>query len=224
MKNWGMLLVGSFIISYICWRSRLYINLKYSRYDADDNLIIEVYVWRHLISYRVDIPVIELTRRRGTLWLESELETVNGENETCAQHEKKYALHFVLVYLRNLKRLRKLYRQIQRAVRNYKKIMHCLNKYIECRHFYWKTRFGYEDAALTGIMAGVMWALKTYILCDMSKRCQITTKPVICVEPIFNKHILEINFECIFSIRLGQIITTGFTAFLIIFKGGTGRG
>lgn len=71
---------------------------------------------------------------------------------------------------------------------------------------FWKTKFGSEDAALTGALVGILWAFKSLLMNQLKRRIFSMGTLDIEVKPIFGSNQFEIDFQCIFSIRLGNVI------------------
>jgi hypothetical protein len=77
---------------------------------------------------------------------------------------------------------------------------------IQCNKFDCKTVYGSDDAALTSIISGGLWALKSIMVNKLKNRIHLVNKPLINVTPLFNQQKFELDFTCIFSIRLGNVI------------------
>lgn len=79
----------------------------------------------------------------------------------------------------------------------------------QCEKLIWRTRYGFSDAALTALANGLIWSGKSTALAALSLICTMKTKPQISVEPDFDAVGVDIQFESIFSVRIGNIMTTG---------------
>ncbi len=76
-----------------------------------------------------------------------------------------------------------------------------------------QTKFGTGDAALTGVLTGLVWALLTNFLSWFTHQVkQTTSSPQVSVDPVFADSTFAIEFRCIFEVRLGHIIIAGVTA------------
>jgi len=64
---------------------------------------------------------------------------------------------------------------------------------------------GRKDAAETGILSGVIWALLGNIDAFISNNFKVEDK-YFCVNPVFLEEVLEIDFLCIISTRIVHII------------------
>lgn len=88
----------------------------------------------------------------------------------------------------------------------------------QCDKLIWHTRYGFSDAALTAITNGLIWAGKSTALSALSLICTFKTEPQITVEPDFESVGLDMQFESIFSVRIGNIMSTGLKILLQEYK------
>ena len=72
--------------------------------------------------------------------------------------------------------------------------------------FEWRTEFGTGDAALTGCLTGILWALKSTVLGFLSRRFVFEAPPQFTVSPLFNRTCLALEVFCIFRFTIGEII------------------
>lgn len=72
--------------------------------------------------------------------------------------------------------------------------------------FRWKTRIGTGDAALTGVLVGVSYALFGVIAKIMESRLTFLQPPELQVIPDFQENQLQMDLDCIVKTRLGQAI------------------
>ncbi|MDL4841339.1 DUF2953 domain-containing protein [Aquibacillus rhizosphaerae] len=70
----------------------------------------------------------------------------------------------------------------------------------------WRTSFGTGDASVTGLLSGVVWAVKGYIIGLIVNCMNVRTSPKIMVTPLFQQKQSYTELKCIASIRLGQAI------------------
>ena len=86
-------------------------------------------------------------------------------------------------------------------------------KKVHVSKFDWSTQFGTGDAASTGILTGIAWAIKGVTLGLFSKYFTVTDHPIIGVTPHFNKEVFQTRFQCIFRFRIGHAIVAGIQLF-----------
>ncbi len=99
-----------------------------------------------------------------------------------------------------------------RTLTNNKKLL----RVISCDKLVWKTNFGVGEPALTAIVAGNLWLLKTIVYLRLMHSIKLNFKrPIYVVHPDFTNKVFEVDFSCIFRFRIGDIIVAGlFKSFL----------
>jgi hypothetical protein len=160
---------------------------------------------KHLLSYQLKVPIIQLIERNHLLWLESAMETKEQDgDETHVKREQRFLKEAMPIYPREMQQIIGLSRYYARIYRSF---MNRIIMAIHCEQLHWKISYGSKDAAITGIMAGVFRSVQAMIIGRLRNRVTFISRPVVQVRPIFGKTQLETDFGCIFSIRLGKVIT-----------------
>lgn len=75
-----------------------------------------------------------------------------------------------------------------------------------CENLSWKTRVGTTDAASTALCVGTLWAIKTGAHATLSRNVRFLHTPHFVVMPEWEEAVFEIDIDCIFRFRLGEII------------------
>lgn len=86
-----------------------------------------------------------------------------------------------------------------------KKVLSYIWNKLVFKELVWNTKIGLSDAALVSIVYGVMWNFKS-ILLNLVLRNKEIKKINIDILPIFNEDKLDIEFNCIFEIKIAHII------------------
>lgn len=198
--------LASALLSFFLYRTKVKIRLAYRRADDDDLLSVDVYLLRKLLLYHMEVPVIRLVERENLPWLESEIATDKGDVETHAKREQAFVQNTADIYLHHPAKWRKLMAEFRYYARLYNQFTRKVMAGMACERFAWQTRFGSADAAVTGAFTGALWAVKYLMLTRLMRRVAFTSRPVVRVVPDF-KHVgFQADFECILSIRLGNVI------------------
>jgi len=80
----------------------------------------------------------------------------------------------------------------------------------------WRTVVGLEEAAATAWAAGLIWAIKGYLLCFLDRRYGLPRSVArVGVEPVFTGMRLDTAFDCIFKMRVGYIIRASLAGFIL---------
>lgn len=78
--------------------------------------------------------------------------------------------------------------------------------------FTWITRFGTGNPVSTATIYGVLWGVKSSLLSFLQRKTKFAVKPDIQIIPDFRDSRLDLNFDCIFRVKLGYIIIAAFVA------------
>lgn len=82
----------------------------------------------------------------------------------------------------------------------------------------WSTKIGLADAALVGIIYGIIWSFKSTLFSLILRSKEIESIHIDVI-PVFNENQLDIRFNCIIKIRMVYIITV-WIWLLKLYKGG----
>lgn len=200
MKFWLIFLVINLLIGFLLSFTKIYIDIKYKRSGKDDYIAINIYMIKKLIAFSMEVPIVKIASSDDCFWIESAINTPKGKDRLQTEGNSKK------VNNKSLRGLRLFIRKIIYFIRLYYQTIDRILKSLVCEKLCWKTIYGSEDAAITGIMTGVIWTIKTLVLRKLESRIYYIGKPVITVTPIFGCNRFEVDFQCIFSIRLGNLI------------------
>lgn len=203
-----MALTAQLVVFYIISQLIIYIELRYQRNKSDDYMAVNIYLGKRIMLYSMKVPVIELLNNDELLWVSSEIKASRGKarNKTCVRREQHFIKKLLKVYLLDPRRFLNALRLVKYYAKLYRRFICRLVKSLTCEHLYWKTIYGSEDSAITGLMTGVLWSVKGMLITILRRRFFFTASPQIVVEPIFGQSCLDVNFQCIFSLRVGKII------------------
>jgi hypothetical protein len=135
-------------------------------------------------------------------WPETAIKT-NGEVEkNHPEREKRFLQNTV----KDPVKLKKVIRAFQYYTWLYYEILDHILLSLRCRYFYWRTVIGCEDAALTGQITGLVWFIKELYLTRLRRKDALSKELKWEVLPAFGQNYLSVNFECIFTITLGNVI------------------
>lgn len=81
--------------------------------------------------------------------------------------------------------------------------------------FNWRTRLGWPDAALTGILTGFLWAFKGGAVGGLYRLVKHHDRhPQLHIEPVYDATVLDTELNCIFELAPGHIIIAALKAAL----------
>jgi len=206
MEMWFMITAANVVIIFLLFYSKIYIAFKYQRDGFNDYIAVDVYIFRRLLSYSMQVPMIEMGDINNALWLKSKIQTGHSQDVTHSKREQRFIKKNIKFYLLHPSRLRHLVRAVRYYTRLYYKFMDKFIALFHCEQLQWKTIYGSEDAGFTGIGTGILWTIKALMITRLQKHVILMQKPIINVKPNFGCDIFKVNFQCIFSIRFGNII------------------
>lgn len=202
MKFWLLFLVAYLSIGCLIFYTKIYINIKYKRSNEDDYISLNIYMFKKLVTYSMEIPIIDIVSRDDFLGFESTISTIQDEDKSDTRNNS----YKDTKSSKNIRRIRFFIRKIVSFTRVYCQIIDKILKSLICEKLYWRTVFGSEDAAITGIITGLLWTMKALVLKKLEGRIFYIGHPVISVNPMFGRSRFDVDFQCIFSIRLGNVI------------------
>ncbi|MBD3110470.1 DUF2953 domain-containing protein [Bacillus sp. AGMB 02131] len=173
--------------------SRLTITAHYRHANKKDFITIRIVAMFGLLSKTFVIPETLLEKdAEGTL-IEEECEA-EWEEKSPFFKKLKAGVNVAIDWIR-------FFRLSKHTVRKFlkKTIVHDLS---------WQSIIGAGDAALTGKLAGVAWSVKGIVPMFAYQFMTVRCQPVIHLNPVFNSHIVQTEFRCIFSFRVGDAILT----------------
>lgn len=224
------LLIVIFLVGYF-----LPINtiVKYKRNNGSDDLKMWVEVWPGIVIYRLQIPYLELKGlfAESLFKFKAEIEAIGSPNVKFERNKSIKDLDWeeIIEQLKFIKGMTDQFEALERGLDTFKDELHRLNELTlrnpillriigalvlgiegQCKRLKWRTEFGIENPAATGVATGLLWAVKNNLYSFLSFKADEVVEPEFKVIPNFNQvNELEVKFESIFSLRLGNIISRG---------------
>lgn len=211
MENWLAVVLATVIFTYSLTRVKIFIRLFYRRQAADDYVRLEVYLLRRLLAYHTTIPMVQIVEHRGLPWLQTELKTGQDKVKTRSDREQRFVAKTIDIYLNKPLKWRHIVREVNFLFRLYRRFSRKIQRAMQCEKFFWRTGFGCDDAAMTGMLTGFLWVLKSEVYLFLKRRIAFAASPVVRVQPIFSTAPFEVEFECIFTIRVGNVINAAWS-------------
>ncbi len=191
------------IFLLVFFLSKITMHLCYRTQGKDDHFALDLSLWRGLIHYKLEIPVVKMqsSSKSPLLWPQPAY-------KIQTEIEEKGDGHLFGT----------LYRAALQTKKYYPMFLRLLN-HIELKRFNWTTEIGAAGPAQTGIFAGAIWGLKFFIFSYICRMCAAGKEnPIINVKPNFKTACFNSRLDCIFKVRIGYIIFTSLMALLIRLK------
>jgi hypothetical protein len=189
------IIIGSLLILFlIIWFTNVTILIDYSHQKDDDHFKIQLRAWK-FIRYNIEIPVVKVDKDEPRIHYEKKNKDGNHETGDITPHE------------------------IDERISDFNELMHhVFGLYILVRKFLktvkikqleWNSIVGVKDAALTGVLTGIVWSIKGGIVGVLSHYMKLMAQPQISVHPSFRIPISQTKIKCMFKIRIGNAILAG---------------
>jgi hypothetical protein len=219
-------LVAAFLL--ILSLTTLRLRLKYRRRGKDDQLALEFSFWYGIIFYKLEIPVVEMNgikakpaARPGNMplrWLaprpafKIKTEIEGKEGQPIAEEKKKVPIPGPV-------RLIEIVFDTLYKIKKYMPVMIYLLRRVHLRRLHWKTDLGAGDPSHTGFLTGLAWGVKGLLLTLVYRLLSPGgARPVVVVTPKFENACFSTMLDCIFEVKIGYIIVTGFKTMFLRFK------
>lgn len=202
-----------FLLIYI---SKIKVHLEYHRNQQDDRFFVNVALIKGLLEFKSEFTALDLEKKLVgmAVQVDSKIEAEMAGAETDVKMDDSIPLSY-----RNIKRAYSLFREFLYNLRLYKDVIIRLISFTNVRELDWRTRFGFGDAAETGIAAGLLWGVKSTVVQQIYRWTRASENIArLSVFPDFAGNSLNIDMRCIFDIKTGHIIIAGCKILIIRFK------
>lgn len=184
--------------------SYMKVHFKYFRVGEDDTVSLE-FLLLGFINYKLEVPVIIFQQKLSGIYLKTRTEL-----ETGGEYSKELMGRQGEHTITSIKEAVELYHRWCPFMKAIREDIEYLLEHLILERFIWKLKIGTGDAAATGIITGFAWSIMGGLTSLFYKMVAPgRPKPELQVEPNFNKEIFSTAFDCIFKIRIGNIMITG---------------
>lgn len=206
MNSWFLILIATIIFLILLARVNIYVELQFNRCNKDDYIAITVSALWQFLCYNIKVPAIMLIEHDNLPWVASEIKTSHEKAKTKVNREQRFLKKTINMMFFNPERFLHLFRLTKQIYRTYLNYMNRLARGIHCEKFEIRTKYGLDNAALTGILMGIIEAVTQVALLSMRNRIRFDARPSIKIQPIFEESQLTFELNCIFRIRFGNVI------------------
>ncbi|MBP2649803.1 MAG: hypothetical protein H6Q74_628 [Firmicutes bacterium] len=223
METWLAACLALAVVLAAACHMKIFIELEYNRQADDDRLVVRVWLMRW-INYQMEVPLVGVLEKNNVPWVEAELEVAGNKITPKPGREQRYVKNLWQEYWHHTKKWYYLLRQVRYYTKLYRKIMNKIIDKLVCEKLVIKTKIGIGDPALTGIVVGLLWTIKSRLYLTMRRRLMVMAVPSFNVVPDFNAVGLEIRVQCIISVQVGNVIDAVLSIIKYPFKEATERG
>jgi hypothetical protein len=207
--GWGLLL-GLLVVIVILLLLPVRIEVHYKREGMDDRLHLGVRALFGLVRLGYDIPVVALMERTGKI-------AVKKDPAKQMPESKK---GWVAITVEKIEKVLREFNRISERIGKYKRAIRRLTRSFHVEQGTWQTKFGTGDAAQTGWLTGLVWALKGVLGGLIYRYFTVERRIAYNVQPHFRAKGFRTEFTCIIRFTPGKTMTAGLTlAILWLMEG-----
>ncbi|WP_456273749.1 DUF2953 domain-containing protein [Bacillus sp. AK031] len=192
--------------------TKLTITISLYHGNDNDHITIKFRAWFGLVKYKVEVPLIKIDDDGPNIVFEEKTQKGNEGKGKEKDKLKKETPEEILTSLKDFRELLEHVAGLHRIIRKF------LSK-VKVFDVKWQTVFGTGDAATTGTMTGLVWGAKGSIIGVVSHYMKLQSIPEVAVLPSFQKAIIQTDFSCIITFRVGHAILAGIKL-IKFWKGG----
>lgn len=207
MESWLVYPTAMLVFLWLFLQVNLYIDLHFCRRKDNDFIAVTVYALKKLLIYSIKIPAIEIKQYNNLPWITSAIQASHAKTKTRVEREQRFVKKAATIFIHNPRRFLRLLRISRKLFRSYRYYTNRLTQKMHCNRLEIKIVYGFEDAAVTGIMMGIFASMLEKLLRSLPKRLIMDTEPGVKLMPMYGCNYLEVEVRCIFRIRLGNVIT-----------------
>ena len=200
-----MMVVLIILISLIfIYSMPLQYQISYNSKNISSGLKVVLKTLYGLINYKIDLADLkekfdDKAEIRYKIDLEDIEDTINNKEKLGIEKYKRLIINFKATYMK------------------YKNIIKYFIRKGSIKELKFNTEYDFEDAAVTGVITGILYSIQPSILLWIFKYAKIENCQFN-INPLFKqKNIIHINFSCIIQFKLGHIIY-GSIKHLILYK------
>lgn len=182
------------IIIILIFISPAKVNIVALKENQDSKIIIIIKFFYGLIRFKKELGAFELTKTKKE---KGDITDEDLEIKMKSDLWTKYEGYTDFVNIR---------KKIEDITKTYKGLIHYLIDRTNFHKLLWKTEIGFEDAALTGVITGIINIFKSNLFAMLNNRENKPKTIHFKITPNFNSQILKTNIHCIFTIKIGYII------------------
>ncbi|MGD9678070.1 MAG: DUF2953 domain-containing protein [Vulcanibacillus sp.] len=209
MSWYWYVLTGLIVILLVLMFSEIKIKIFFNREQKNDYFKIDLW-FLYVIHLKKEFPLIELDNLSEGIKYTSK---TNLNNSKVSENKKNR------ITISKIEDMYHNFIEIIKHIRNFNKSVKDFVKHLHVDNYKWETIIGTGDASLTGVLNGVLWGIKSFIIGWISSNTILEQCPVLKVKPEYNDKIFHSRFECILRFRVGYFIII---AVQLVFKYLTG--
>lgn len=191
------LLVVIIAISYVVYHAHLKLNITYKKVDDNDIIIVQLSTLYGIIRYKIQLSSLDFINKIDHYIINFKL-----------KYRKKEKTKNISIVKRSntidgfFDRIDSLFNKYKL----YKKSIEYIIRKTQIKNLSVRIKYGIKDAYIAAICYGLFYILITNFIIYTQLHMNLQVNDI-AIKPIFNKELLNLEFNCIIDIKLGHIIT-----------------
>ncbi|UOF89876.1 DUF2953 domain-containing protein [Fodinisporobacter ferrooxydans] len=205
------------------------VRVQVLKQEQLERIYVELRMLFGLIRIHHEIPFVTLKQMFRTFSFQSKIKqkilvgstgVTNNKHKDQSMTYESHTHSSITVTVEKIKEWFQILQSVRDFLQQYNSMLLRMLKMIHIDKWHWKTAIGTGDAAEAGILCGGLWAVKSSVTGILYHFLTVKEKPVIEVYPDFHRRLLQIQFDCIIHIWVGQAIVAGVKLGYIWLRGG----
>lgn len=178
------------------------VMVHYKRDAVDDRIELKFQVLGGLVHYRLEVPMAKLIKQNDSSMPHFIAPVKAGVNQTSK-------VGLMSLNWDQVEQMLDTFKDFWRRIGVFKEHVLKQFKIFRIYEFRWKTEFGLGDAAATGTLAGLAWAIKGGVVGIASHFFNLQERPHLEIKPVFYVLGFSTDITCIIRFRLGEAMIAG---------------
>lgn len=192
-----LILIGLLLLIVI---SHVQIELEYKREGELDEGKVQVKALYGLLRHTLRLPKVDYEGVKKGISLDAEWNTTTTNATTDTGETDQTINRFTL------QKAQESYKDNLEKIQDFYPLVRYFCSKIVCKQFEWKTRVGTGDAAEAGVLTGLVWGVKSFIVGLLGSYIRWGNPPDLDVMPNFNQFVLDTFFHSILRFRVWHAI------------------
>lgn len=189
------------------------INLFFVRENKNDFMTMRVNTFFSLLRFNVEVPVIQQKTPLGVT-VETELKA----GQDAMVHEE---IEDFNVFEINWEKLREYAAWVYYNREMFRYILRFYLRAMTVEKLVLKVRTGLDDAAATGMVAGIYWTAAGTMTALAQQWLRLKAQPVVSISPDFSSQpVFSASFDSVVSFRIGHFTIGGLLLLVAKIRGG----
>ncbi|MDF2717889.1 MAG: hypothetical protein K0R28_4814 [Paenibacillus sp.] len=198
----GILVAGMLLFAF----SDMLLKVRFSHTEGDDHITLDVKGLYGLLRFRYVVPVLYWAE--NGLRLKTEIVNRNSGKGLMGDDNVTITRDKVEEFFQRTKQMLAYTAKLLEWTKG------VLARTV-CTEISWVTRVGLGDAADTAVTTGVVWGLKTSLLGFLFRYIRLEAKPVLSVQPQFNRMQFSTEGMFVLEIKAGYAL---YAVFMLLYR------